>query len=346
MYTMQKILFILFGPLFFTSCISFSTISIQVLEPASDPLTTAVGSTALLNRSIFDPLIYRVPEDERILDSVLVTSYNLATTEVLFSLADILNESPRFAFIDNDKLLEMPVTDKTKEKEILEPSFVNYLCDSLQVDGIISLENYYVEYNDTLIKVPGESGTQWMDYYIGRTEVLIDGKWRAYIRSEDSPVEEFRIKDTLSWEYSAFSAEETLINLPAAEEALIEASYFTALTYARRIAPYWLEKERYYYSTGNRLLRQASVYLLSDQLQNAETVYETLIGRNNKNTIAAASLNLALINELRGDFRQALVLARKSFRLKRHPLTAGYIEILENRLEKSRELDEQLGINP
>lgn len=343
---MQKITLFLFGSLFFTSCISFSTISIQVLEPATDPLTTAIGNTALLNRSIVDPLIYKIPEESRVLDSALVASYNQATTEVLFSLADILNESPRFAFIENNMLLEMPVVLKSEEKEILRPLFVNYLCDSLQADGIISLENYYVEYNDTLIKVPGESRTQWMDYYIGRTEVLIDGKWRAYIRSEDSPVDEFRIKDTLSWEYSAFSVEETLSNLPSVEEAIIEASYFTALTYARRISPYWLEKERYYYSTGNRMLRQASVYLLSDQLKNAETVYETLIERKNNNIMAAASFNLALINELRGDFRQALVWARKSFRLKRHPLTAGYIEILEDRLEKSRELDKQLGINP
>ncbi len=335
---------LILSPLVFASCVSMSTLKIQVLEPASVPVTPALERAVLLNRMILDhEKNYEIP-DTLSPGSVIIESFNRTTTEILFSLADILNESPGIDYVDDSKLLEIKTDDVNFMPDLLEPNLVMLICDSLEADGIISLESYYVEYIDAITEKQGVTESVWQNYYKGNTELQIYALWRTYIKTDGGLVDEYLIRDTMEWVHAAYTISEVRDNLPSTDEILLEGAYFTALTYARRISPHWLENERYYYSRGNYNLRVASHFIVNDQLDNAEMIYMELLEGRNNTIVAAACFNLALIYELRGDYRQALVWARKSYHAKRNRITLDYIAILEERHTKSGELDKQLGI--
>ncbi len=336
-----KILVFLYS-FFLISCVSVSTLDIQVLEPASDPVTPDITSVVLLNRAVIDEKYAN-----HSLDSVYSNHnnelYNQSTTEIIFSLAQILNESPGIDFLSDDRLLEIPGADPSLIPDLLDPSFVIFLCDSMNANAIITLEGYDIIYSDTLNIVSRRNGAIADSYYLGEVNANITSVWRIYEQYNGGIVDEHVWLDTLVWQFASYSMNEIPDYLPSLEEVLLEAAYYTALTYARRISPYWINQERYYFARGNRNLRLASNLLNVNRLDDAEIVYKSLLDSRNKNIVASSKFNLSLIYEMRGDYRQALNMARRSFQIRRHPVSVIYLEILEDRLEKSTELDRQLG---
>ena len=338
---LNKFILIL-SPFLFASCVSLSTIEIQVLEPASEPLVPEISSAILLNRTIIDE-----EEQEKYEDSHFphndIALFNKASTEIVFALADILNESPGMDLIDEDQLLEISEDKLVRDPEPLEAEFIVYICDSLNTNAVLSLEFLSMELPDEIKLTRRSSENYTRDFYTGEISLKINALWRAYRRYDGGIQDEHLWLDTLVWQHASFIANEIPDYLPRPEEATMEGAYYTALSYARRISPYWIVQERNYFSRGNLKLRRASDFIRSDQFENAEKIYEDLLERRNKNVVAAAAFNLAFINEIRGDYRQALLWARRSYKYHRHSVTADYIEILEERFEKSAELDEQLG---
>ncbi len=346
----------------FASCITMNTINIDVLEPASNPVTPDIENAVLLNRMIIvnsddsrviGNSVFRIikrdisgtrPNDTIVPENTVIESYNQITTEVIFSLADILNESPGINHLPDSALLEVPESDSGITLDPLDAGFVKRNTELFGADGIISLENFYVEYNDTITINEGDAETGWYNYYIGSINLIINALWRTYTSSDGEVIDEYEMRDTLQWTNASFTRSLIFEGLPTLDEALLESAYFTALNVARRISPYWMLEERYYFSRGNYDFRMASHYLINGQWDNAETIYMNLLNRRNYTIRAAAYYNLALLNELKGDFRQALVYARKSYQAKILPVTIKYIDILEERSAKSRELDRQLGI--
>jgi hypothetical protein len=340
---MAGIITFLLCSLLFVSCVAVSTFDIQVLEPATDPLTPDISNVVLLNRTIIDE-----PADNGVTDTVpsfpSVEFYNKTTTEVIFALADILNESPGIGFIDDSRILE--TTSEDTIPAFLEPDYVRLICDSLGADAVLSLEVLDFEYSDTLRVISERMGAVITRYYLGEKSINISALWRVYEHNAGRPAHEHAWLDTLLWQHASYYIREIYAFLPSMDEALLEAGYFTAISYARRISPYWILQERTYFARGNRDLRMASNLMVTGRQGEAEEIYEGLLERRNKNIVAAAAYNLALVNELEGDYRQALNWARRSYQVRRHPVMADYIKILEERLETSGVLDRQLGKKP
>jgi tetratricopeptide (TPR) repeat protein len=342
-FIMSSKLTLLLLPLLFISCVSVSNYNIQVLEPAPEPMTPEIKRVLLLNRMILEENYSEEPEGELAGDQIFHGLYNMATTETLFALAGILNESPGMDYLGEEALLEMPVTGPHTVPGFLDGGFIVDLCDSLGADALISLAFLQVDYKDSITLKQGVMETRWIAYYEGELDLIISAVWRAYEGSQGNLIDEFVFADTMYWSHAAFTVQEITDYFPTIDEAYLEAAFFSALKYARRVSPFWKEEQRRYFSRGNRGIKRASDYLENDMPDPAEEILTDLTGSRNANIVAAAYCNLALIYEIRGDYMEALKLARKSFHNRRHPVTESYIEILEERLEKSRVLDRQLG---
>jgi hypothetical protein len=341
----NRFLLFLLCTLITVSCVSVSTLEIHVLEPADEPLTPEVYRTVLVSRineteNSGRPLPDAGP-DTRARHAPAV---RLAAMETLYSLAHILNESPGIDYFDSNAVkVELKGAGGNRIPEPIDPESIIDLCREEDADAVISLEFLLVEFHDTILNKPGVKETQWFGYYLGKRSVYFNVFWRAYWGGDGYPVDEFTLNDTLTWEHASFNRETPGNFLPSPDEALMEVSYLAALDYARRIAPYWVEEERSYFSRGNLRIRRASGNIIDNRLDLAEGILLKLLDRRNTHIVAAAWHNLALINELRGDYREALVMARKAYQNRMHPMMADYIETLEERLEKSHELDRQLG---
>lgn len=337
-------LFLLPCTFLFISCVSLSTYNIQVLEPASHPLTGEINRAILLNRAILDEGSQPDPLDGSDQEISFRETYNQAVTETLFSLASILNESPGMDYLEEELLLEM-----TGAKypgilpEYLDKEFVLRNTGSLEADAIISFDLFNADFKDSVVVRRGIRETNWRNYYEGELLLDIIAIWRVYEGKEGSLIDEYTLRDTMHWSHAAFSLREIELNIPSYEDALLEAAFYVALNYARRIAPYWREGSRRFFSRGNRAIRRSAEYILNDRLNDAKSTLEPVLDKRNKNIVAAAYHNLALIHEMKGDHLEALKLARESFRIRRDSLSAAYVDVLEQRLEKAGELDRQLG---
>jgi hypothetical protein len=245
-------------------------------------------------------------------------------------------------YLEEDMLLE-----KTGEKypgtlpEYLDKEFILGKTGSLEADAIISLDLFKAGFYDSVRVRRGIRETNWQNYYEGELLLDITAVWRVYEGSEGKLIDEYTLHDTLHWSHAAYSLRD--LSIPSYEDALLEAAYFVALNYARRIAPYWREGSRRLFSRGNRAIRRSAGYIFNDRLNDAQWVLEPVLDNRNDNIVAAACFNLALIHELRGDYLEALKLARESFRIRKQTFTAAYIDVLEQRIEKAGELDRQLG---
>jgi tetratricopeptide (TPR) repeat protein len=331
----------LFITLLFTSCVSVSVMNIQVLEPASNPSILHVDDVAILNRAVLEGT-------EDISDSAdfefdTKELYNQTTTEIVFALADILNESPAFSFIDTSRILETSLRQEFVRPDPLEPGYVIFLCDSLNTDAVISIEVFCITIPEAIMvtSVPDETFQGY--YYEGKVDVDISALWRIYEMPGGILLEEFNWFDTLTWSHAAYSTEEISRNMPSLEEMFFESAYFTALSFARKISPYWVTVPRKYFFRGNSILRKAAYDLIDGRFEEARLQYESLLEKQNQNIVAAALYNLSLIYEIQGDYRLAHNWARRSYQHRRHPVTMEYIDILEKRLEKTDELDRQFG---
>jgi hypothetical protein len=336
-------LFLLPCTFLFFSCVSLTTYNIQVLEPASVPLTGEINRVILINRTILDERIQPDPADDFYQEIPNREIYNRATTEALFSLASILNESPGMDYLQDDMLFEITGAKYPGSlPEYLDNEFIIQKTDSLRADAIISLEVFNAGFRDSIMIRRGIRETNWQYYYEGELLLDIMAVWRVYEGNEGRLIDEYVLRDTMQWSHAAFSAGEIGAYLPSYEDALLEAAFYVALNYARRIAPYWREGSRPLFSRGNRGIRRSAGYISDNRLDEAKAELGQLLDNRNDNIVAAAFHNLALINEMQGDHLEALKLARESFRIRRHPLTAAYIDILEERLKKAGELDRHL----
>ncbi len=345
---MFKRLLLFVALVFIVSCISVSNIEIQVLEPAEAPVDPEARDIIVLNRTILEkpvsPLETTIPDT--VLQPVFLTDLlNLTSTEAVFSFADILNESPGFNYIGASRIIETIRTDPEKVPEPLDRHHVTVLCDSLDADILTSLEVFVVEYRDSLIpEIYTEFGRN-IQYTRGVIDIKITALWLTYDGEGGGLADEYVLRDSLRWEVADWDVDDVVAQMPDVEEVFLEAGYFAALTYARRIAPYWLTGERVVFMRGNRGMRKAYRHLRNFETDVAEAIYLDQLERWNNNLVAAAMHNLALVNELNGNFRQALVWARRSYQLSQNKLTAEYIDTLEERVRKSEVLDRQLGIN-
>lgn len=327
-------------PFFFLSCVSVSTINIQVLEPAPEPVTTYANTVIIVNRALQD----NTDQENNFQNSSEASPlmlHNITTTEVIFSLADILNESPGLDYLDKDMLLEIPGSKEISIQDPLNPELVLFICDSLDANAVIALEVFNAELPDD-IKITFISD-EFGSYFLGEMYVNISALWRIYEGDYGEIINEHVWFDTINWEYAAFNAYEVPERIPSPEEALMESAYFTALNYARKISPYWIEQGRMYFERGLYMLRIASSHLNNGNYDRAKEIYTDLLDRRNDNVVAAALHNLALISEMRGEYPEAIKFAREAYKKRRHPATVAYIDILEERIKKAGELDNQLG---
>jgi hypothetical protein len=289
-------LILLFLPLLFSSCLSVMNYNIQVLEPAESTKFPLMNNVLLINRTIIDDKDLLMIRDYSGIN-ITQNMHNLATTEIIFSLAEALNESPGIEFIDENRLLEMPGITPGVVPDVLPSDMVNYFCDSLDVKTIISLESFKASYFDTVIVIQGRINSSEMVYQMG-SRLYANSFWRIYEGESGELIDEYSLSDTITWKHETNDAGKiSRLFLPTIEVMLHEAGKKTSMACAGRISPVWVEQERKFFAGGNYKLSVAAHYIQNNQLDEAEQIYTQLLSGNNASMVAAASYNIAFIHE-------------------------------------------------
>ncbi len=320
-----------------SSCITTYYTDVQVLEPAEIAVPQNIAELMLLNRNIYLPADTLEENSAASEQEKMLELLNIASTESIFSLADILNETPRFEFIDTTKILETFYTDSLQEPDPLNPGFIYQLVDSLEADALISLE--YISFNDSTRTI--SRGGRYEVTLYQMMEVL----WRIYDGYNAEIIDEHRFVDTLRWGSNSANLGRARNAIPSREEAWMESAYFASLKYGRRIAPHWVIDERMFYSSQFiPRLRSGAGMIDRHRWEDAAEMLIPLTDHWYKPLAAAASFNMAFISEMRGSYSLAIDWLRKALELRDSRGMRMYLEILEERESKKERIDRQIPV--
>lgn len=226
---------------------------------------------------------------------------------------------------------------------------VQALCESYGVDALISLDNFVflTETQESELNTFAETSIR----------VNLSGELRALWPGQKE-VYAFPFSDSLKWLWS----QESYFDSPAKEidESGVQYAmhYLSAVTGEKmhmNFVPYWSYDNRWYYIDISSEWKRGTAHAAAAKWSEAADTWEALLAKTNKWKPKARLLsNLALCNEIAGDFQKAVAYAEKSYRLFEEntgeddvyaKLQKRYLELLRERAGNDSVLSKQLREN-
>ena len=328
-----------------TSCVSMGKISIQVPVSPQKSISSEIQSVVLMNRSMNnsfsnlnqDSLENLFIKKKLALDELILDS--LAADTTLKALGNAMYESGRFDVVIpvQRNLPNLNLSHATKSPS-LTLAQVNQICTEFKTDALLSLENFYENVNTSYL-VGFERITDYgsLIQYNIIVQVAYHSNWKLYQPAEKLKVASFEVNDTIFWERSGNSLQETYEELPTIKDALISGAIENGQSLAGYISPGWQEQARNYFITNNAEADRAIAYAKSNHWKDAEKIWMKFSTSSSSGLRSMIDYNLALAAEMNGDLKVAIQWAEKSFKSKYSKVAEDYIKLL-NRLLNEKPL--------
>lgn len=322
-YFVRLVLMVL-GLSLFSACVQYKAINIQTLTPAELSVTSDFVQPLIVT-GIYQG-VAGSPESmaQAALDST-------AALETGLALAESLAESPWF------KGVEVPVKQHYRDESTnrILPftwEYVERLASETNADLVISLE--YIKIIPTT-----DSYSYWDNYYeayYGYLSMDVFAYWRVYDLYNRKLVSDYMFRDTLFWDKYDYFPVKVGDQLPGFFNSAAYCGYLVGDEYAKKIAPYWTDEQRFYYIGGSTLMQKAADFAVQNQWIDAATQWEEVIKKypNRLELAAKAAFNLALANEMLGNFDIAIGWLVESDKYHKLQRTSAYKDILERRIKQ------------
>lgn len=308
----------------FSSCVTNKQlIDIQTLKPSELKIPNN------FNQPIIVASIYKgIEGDDQSLAQAALDS--TAALEAAIVLSESLYDSPLFQGIS------IPVKSKYRfdSSQLILPfkwDKVEDLCSENNADILISLE--YIKLTPKLESYPFWDG--YSQAYYGSLTMNVYAFWRVYDLNARKVVAEHLHRDTLIWEEYDYSPVEIGYQLPGFFSSASYAGYLTGIEYSKLIAPTWMDEQRVFFSRGSKEMREAAELVSNNEWLAAASYWQKVIqSPNSKPELAAmAAYNLAVANEINGNFDVAIDWIEKSTEFFTFPEQNWYKKILELRIK-------------
>lgn len=318
-------------------------ISIQVSVPPLRAIPVEIQSVALMNRSMTstyanldqDSLENLFIRKKLVLNELLLDSTASDTT--LKSTANAMFESGRFDVVIPLKrnLPNINASYLDKSASLALPQ-VKQICSEFKVDALLTLENFYENVNTSY-----QIGYDPMSEY-GQTKVYTiylqiayHSNWKFYQPAENLSIAKFEVKDTIFWERSGLTLQETYEKLPTIKEAMIDGAIENGRNLAAFISPGWQEQFRSYFITNNQEVDRAITFMNNNNWKAAENAWLKFSTTPSTGLRSQIEFNLALASEMNGNIKEAIGWAQKSYHSKYSKAAENYIKLLSNRLNSN-----------
>lgn len=335
MYTRNSIIAIIFITLFAicASCSQYKSISIDILKPAKFVLPAHQQRFLIVNRSLNE-------------------NYFNFTQDTLKTFLTFKTKSSSFTMPDSTacdtvgKVLEVLIN----ESEVLNAQVAPYqnmevanyeslfyftnweearqLCNIYDADAIISVDgfgmNVITRYIPRILRT--EDGNFTM--HQATLDVASKLQWKIYDPWKEKLTYKKSIKDTISWDESAFSKKKIAESIPNVKEMLVSASEYIALDFAKQIVPKWKRTQRRLLTMNDAKL---DTLIAHNKWDDVLSYLNTKTDSGSKVFRSKVEYNLALAYEMNGQVDSALIHARKSQKYTFKNQTDYYIRTLEKR---------------
>ena len=334
----------------FTGCVSsYSTFELDVLKPADVVVPVEIASVVVVNNAYpmqpGDSVIHKIklPVEEYSIDTILLENFGQLAIE---SFAESLKLK---SFFDSVHVVNESFNTLEDGKPLapLNSFLIDSLCNHYNAQAVIELG--YYKYG-TIINVI-DAGEQ----YYSTLDARVNTYWKVHNYFADSILSAHLQKDTIFWDGAGSTVSAAVEGLPFLKDALKEAASYSGIQYSEYIAPTWQTTQRFFFKQGHPLFYEAIAYVNSGNWEEAARVWYHIYETGKDKQKARAAYNLALAQEVKGNFVEATAWAYRS--MEHYEETGGfsageekkmakeYYINLAQRLQEKKKLDKQYGID-
>ncbi len=339
----------------FASCSGVHRLTIEVQEPASVTFPIDATKVVVVNNAVVQP------------DSVgLESSYNGKKTEGMYPSLDSIPwvsvESISERLEDSDFFSQVAIyrsslrsDNQWLAKGRLSKDFREQFLRETGMDAIISVDQLL--FNTVQDGIPLSDDMYLSNSYLF-TDIRVTGviSISIYVKDKESPLSSFSLKDSTFTKTSAYSdLKESEVIRRLLQSMIFKVAYKLGDKTAILLTPTWKTADRIVYAGYSSRMKEATSYFKSNKWSKAEDIWLSEYDKKEKPLDKARmSVNMAVANEMQDDLDTALTWVKKA---KEYYLQTDakdnaneiehvdkYTEVLEKRIQNSRVLDLQWGV--
>jgi hypothetical protein len=341
------IILVILISVFFTSCSSTNLLTLSVNEPAPVYIPSSIKTIGIINRSLASEKNKNIDKIDKILS---VEGKNLdkdGANKSVDGLFDELINSKMFAEIKiiNDTQLNNPglgIFPSTLSWKTVEQISVEN-----NVDAIFSLSFYdtdaNIDYKFVPVEIDGPLGLKIpAAEHHSTISTFIKTGWRIYDSNNRHILDEFVINERVVSTGSGLNPVKAANAIIGRKESVIQVSKTIGQTYALRIFPFRIRVSRDYFVRGTENFIIAKRRAQTGNWDSAAELWNIEVSNPNGKIAGRACYNMAIINEINGDLDSAVSWASKSYTDYNNKTALRYLNILNHRIEKNRQLEQAI----
>lgn len=300
--------FLLVAALFFSSCkTAMLYTTLDVLRPAKLEFAPDVENLLIVNNSKAQPA--GVGHSSRLFNGQVQNVEISSDSVSLFCLSVLKEEIEMTDFFASVDLLLHSINNDQNFASIspLQRVTVEELCKTYDADAVLSLDHIVAK--SELQEYYDVDWAQFLAVLETRYEML----WSIHYPNKVGAIA-VQFKDSLFWEANSYNRNRMLESLPDRQDALIDGALLVGQNSAKRFVPYWEKTDRYFFDSNNKLMKQGmdSVYVRNWQSA-LDSWKQAFNSTSNVKLRAEAANNMAIANEILGEYDEALKYAKLSF---------------------------------
>ncbi|WP_426490494.1 DUF6340 family protein [Hymenobacter sp. 102] len=325
-----------------------TTVHMQALAPAAVHMPSNMQRIATASRVLPDS---RRDKFFDVLEGVFTGEgpmVDRAGTEAcIMSVGEsLVRNSPRFRVTPANLQLQ----GRTREFFLppLAPDYVQQLCRTSQVEGLVVLEAFDSDMvleqkkEERTIKEKDKPDRKVQVTVVNMAMRVVTG-FRTY-GPQGTVVDQAKQEDRLNWISEGATYQAALAGLPAPEDCIRQVSLRVGDQYARRIAPSYVAVSRDLYTRARKddFMRQAQQRVAATDWTQAATMWQQAARSTDTRIAGRAFYNLAVAQEINGDLPGAIDYARKAAYDYHLRAAVGYLRELQARQQAEQVVQQQM----
>ncbi len=333
--------------IFISSCSSTNLLTMDAIQPAPVNINAKDISIGIINRSVPSQKNVAIDEIDKILS---IEGKNLDKEGAQNTIASLQNELSKNNLIIGAKIIQVPNLKNTGLDlfpEALSWEKIGQICKENKVDVVYEL-SYYDTDAKVAYKVNNVETTNILGIKIPLIEhqatitTLIKTGWRIYSLKNKVIVDEFSTLDNVTLSGKGINPVKAIETIIGRKEAVLNISDKIGESYAQRILPYNIRVSRDYFVKGTDNFVIAMRRAQTGKWDSAAELWAKEVDNPKGEIAGRACYNMAIINEINGNLDTAVEWASKSYSDYNNKLALKYLNILKRRINKNKQLEEQL----
>ncbi len=328
-------------------CSSTNYLTLSVLEPAPVTLPSYIKKVGIIDRSL--PSEETKQQDK--IDQILsVEGENLdaeGARETIRGLNDELQRNERFTEIQFLEKADLRSPGMGIFPAPLSWNKIDNICTNNGLDALFVLEYFdtdtKISYSNKPVTLKGPMGIDVpaVEHYAHMITFVNTG-WRIYDPQSKNILDEFTISDSFEKSGKGINPAAAAASLMGRKETVKQAGYNLGLAYADRILPYKIRVSRKYYVRGSDNFKIAKRRAQTGNWDGAAELWEKETQNTKRKVAGRAYYNMAIINEINGNLEDAVRWSQQAYTDYKIKLALEYLNILEGRIARNAELQQQL----